>query len=179
MSSPMRRAVALAFASALALPLLAAAEGYTITLKNGNTFRTRYQPQTASWDAGKILFRTDAGNWVSMASADVTSVASDSENRGFGKVINNTTLMLGAAPNDLPVPPEPGTPAAAAAAAAAAVAAAQGQQAAPYSINQFVEPGQTQGIPGGWIGNSGGYSSGPPPTATPPPAATPPPGANQ
>src|SRR5258706_9971334 len=92
-----RRALILALVSSLALPLLASAESYTVTLRNGSTFRTRQQPQAAPWDAAKILFRTDAGNFISVASADVSAVTTESENRGFGKVLNSTTLILGAA----------------------------------------------------------------------------------
>jgi len=169
MSVTSRRTLILALATSLALPVLAAAESYTITLHNGNSFHSRYQPQAAPWDAGKILFRTEAGNFISIASAEVESVKSDSENRGFGRVINSTTLMLGAAPNDLPVPPEPGSPEAIAAAAAAANAPRE--EAPAYTVNQFVEPGQTQGLPGGWMGGSG-YGAGP--AASPQPPTTPP-----
>ncbi len=171
MSVTLRRTLILALATSLTLPVLAAAESYTITLHNGNSFKSRYQPQAAPWDAGKVLFRTDAGNLISVSSADVASVSADSENRGFGRVLNSTTLMLGAAPNDLPVPPTPGSPEAAAAAAAAAAAGTSAAPATPYSINQFVEPSQTQGLPGGWIGSSGygaGSSASPPPPSNPP-----------
>jgi len=169
MSVTSRRTLIIALATSLALPVLAAAESYTITLRNGNTFHSRYQPQAAPWDSAKVLFRTETGNFISIASAEIEQVKSDSENRGFGRVINNTTLMLGAAPNDLPVPPEPGSPEAAAAAAAAANAPAE--QAPAYTVNQFVEPGQTQGLPGGWMGGSG-YGAGP--AASPQPPSNPP-----
>ena len=169
MSVTSRRTLILALATSLALPLLAAAETYTITLHNGNVFVSRYQPQAAPWDAAKVLFRTDAGNLISLASADVASVVTDTETHGFGKVLNGTTLMLGAAPNDLPVPPAPGSPEAAAAAAAAANAPAE--QAPAYTVNQFVEPGSTQGLPGGWMGGSG-YGAGP--SAAPQPPSNPP-----
>ena len=169
MSVTSRRTLIFALATSLALPVLAAADSYTVTLHNGSTFHTRYQPQAAPWDANKVLFRTETGNFISLASADVESVTSDSENRGFGRVINNTTLMLGAAPNDLPVPPAPGSPEALAAAAAAANAPRD--EGPAYTVNQFVEPSQTQGLPGGWMGGSG-YGAGP--AASPQPPSNPP-----
>jgi len=164
MPASLRRSLILAFALILALPMVAAAESYTITLRNGSTFHSRYQPQAAPWDAAKILVRNEFGNMISLDQAEVTSVANDAENRGFGKAINNTTLMLGDAPNDAPQPGDD------------TGGGDQGDQTAdtPYSINQFVEPGQTQGMPGSWLGNgSGGGSSSAPSAPAPKPAPKP------
>lgn len=170
-STLMRRSLVVALAFAVGLPVVALAESYTITLRNGSVFHSRQQPQAAPWDAAKVLLRTDVGNWISLVNADVQSVVSDTENRGFGKTINSTTLVLGDAPNDAP-------------AGDAASGADDEPEARNYNINQFVEPGKTQGLPGNWIGGGSGGSSGgaprptpapaPAPRATPAPAPTPP-----
>lgn len=165
-----RRSTVLAIAAVLALPVLALADAYTVTLHNGTVFRCRYQPQAAPWDANKLLLRTDVGNWIALKKADLVGIESDAENRGFGKVINNTTLLLGDAPNDAPSGED-------------AADTGETPEQPNYNINQFVEPGQTQGLPGTWLGNSGGSST-PAPAPAPrpapkPAAATPPPGVAQ
>lgn len=155
----------------VALPALA--ETWTIALRSGGSFQTRYQPQQAGWDANRVAFLTDVGNLVSVAKSDVTSITSDTENRGFGKVLNTTTVMLGEAPNDAPE--------------ASQQQGGQGQPAGypaeaekPYSVQQFVEPNATQGIPGSLIPSYGGtggsrqYQPTMPATPPPPPPATPP-----
>src|SRR3990167_5725808 len=63
--SPMRRQIALVFAVALILVAgSAAAEIFTVTLHNGNTFETRYQPQEASWDPSWVLLMAENGNQI-------------------------------------------------------------------------------------------------------------------
>ena len=124
----------------------ASAEVYTVTLHSGGTFQSRYRPQEAPWSAEKILVRNELSNWISLDKADVESVTSDTESKGFGLVIDDSTIELGAAANDAPVPEEGKEGVAAPVQAAPA--------AAPYSIQQFVEPGATQGIPGSYLGNT-------------------------
>jgi|JI10StandDraft_1071094.scaffolds.fasta_scaffold74500_4 hypothetical protein len=118
---------------------------YTVALKNGTTFETRYQPEEASWDPEKVVLMTEYGNRISLAAADIESVTIDSESRGFGHQLNNTTMALGWAPNDaLDANSEEGKAALALDAAAAAAAAA----APPvYNQQQFVEPGALTGLP--------------------------------
>jgi len=75
-----------------------AAETFTVTLDNGNTLLTRYKPQLSP-DGATAYLLTDMGNWVSYDKAAIVSVISDLESRGFGKVIDTTTISLGIAPN--------------------------------------------------------------------------------
>ena len=128
-----------------ALPASAAV--YTIMLKNGTTFETRYQPEQASWDVDKVVLLTEFGNPIALAGADIESISVDSENRGFGHQLNDTTMMLGSAPNDALDPSsEEGK-----AALAAEAAASSGTQASPaYNQQQFVDTGATTGFPG-WM----------------------------
>lgn len=148
------------FASALvgALAALPAfAESYTIALKNGNSFLTRYQPEDASWDAEKLVFLDEHGNLIALAKADVDSITTELENRGFGHVLNSTTLAIGWAPNDAIDPDSDEAKAAAAAGAAGQMGG--GQQEAPpiYNQEQFVEPGAATGLPLSMVG-AGNYT---------------------
>jgi hypothetical protein len=158
-------AVALSVVALAAAP--AAAEVWHVTLHNGNTIDSRYQPQEASWDAGKVMMLTDMGNWIALAKADIASIGADTQHKGFGFVINTTTIALGWAPNDALTPEEQ------ASADAAAGGAPAEAPASPYSVEQFVEPDQAQGIPAGWLG----YGSVPPVgaagTSAPAPVAAP------
>jgi hypothetical protein len=137
-----------AFASA------ASAGTYLITMASGSKFESRYKPKMAAWDASKILVLSDVGNWVALRRSDVVKIESTTENRGLGFVINNTTIALGWAPNDN-LTPEQETEAA----QAAARAGLANPQTTNYSVNQFVEPGATQGLPSGLIGGGGNYST--------------------
>ena len=98
-----KRLIVTAAALTLALATLPAqAEVFTITLNNGSSFDTRQQPVEASWDSEFLVFNTSMGNHFALAKADVAEVTILSETKGFGTIINNTTLDLGIMPNDLP-----------------------------------------------------------------------------
>jgi hypothetical protein len=160
----------------LLLALPASAEVYYVTLQNGSVLETKYQPQEASWDDSVVLLMTEVGNWIGVAKNEIASVRSDAENRGFGKVIGTNTVLLGWAANDAADPN--------------AAAAAGGRQGDPalqamseaiqglydqrsaqqnYTVQQFVQPNQMQGIPTGLvgvgtgtpIGGTGGFPTGP------------------
>lgn len=131
----------------------AAADLFTVTLNNGAVIESRYQPQEASWDPEMVLLLTEVGNWIGVRKDEIAEVASEVVRRGFGIPINTTTVLLGTAPNDAAVPGadqgqgqvDP---------VQQALQILQGQQQPappPYSIEQFVEPEQTQGIPAGLI----------------------------
>ena len=140
--------------SLVALPALG--ETYTLTLKNGNTFLTRYQPQDASWDAEKLVFLDEFGNQIALAKSDVDTLTTEFESRGFGHVLNSTTVAIGWAPNDAIDPDSDEGKAA----AAQDALAGSGQQAPPpvYNQEQFVEPGATGGgLPLSFIG-AGNYT---------------------
>jgi hypothetical protein len=149
----------------LALP--AAAESFHVTLTDGTTFETRYQPQEASWDASMVLLLTEVGNWIGLPKDAIASVVADMGETGFGTRINSTTISLGPAPNDAAIPEEEEVAAGRAAGPAAARNAQeqllesymqQRQAEQSYSIQQFVEPNQTQGIPSRFVGSPTGGS---------------------
>ena len=118
---------------------------YSVALKNGTTFDTRYQPEEASWDPDKVVLMTEFGNRIALAASEIESVTVDSESRGFGHQLNNTTMALGLAPNDALDANSDEGKAALAADAAASAAAANAPQV--YNQQQFVEPGALTGLP--------------------------------
>lgn len=146
---------------------------YHVTLNNGSVIDTLYEPQEASWDHGMVLVLTDAGNWMGVRKADLASVVSESATRGFGIVINATTVSLGDAPNDLPVPSKD------AGSSTQQVLQSLMQQQMPrpnYTIEQGVQTEDTQGIPSSFISPYG--QSGPSaiaPIVVPPSAPSTPP----
>jgi hypothetical protein len=161
----MRRSMVRFWPSLLALALLAApagAELYRVTLNSGQTVETAYQPQEASWDASMVLLLTEVGNWIGISKADVQKVDSINESGGYGVKIATNTFEMGISPNDLPDPN--GRAVNNGGGADARVAALQTlldqQQAAAsvrqaqesYTLQQFVEPNQTQGVPPRLIG---------------------------
>lgn len=149
--------------------LPAAAEVYTIRLTNGTTFESRYQPKQAAWDAGVLTFLDETGLEVALAKGLIAEVAPQSELKGFGKVINTTTVDLGFAPNDLEefqarMRESNQNP-------------FQESMTRTYDQQQFVEPDQVGGgIPVGFGGGGGtGFTSGTfvPPNVTLPPTSSP------
>jgi len=139
--------------SVAALP--AAAEIYTVKLSNGTEFETRREPVEAEWDSNLLMVLTDVGNWIGLDKADVVGVEIDTENKGFGKVIDSNTIALGWAPNDAPT----GDPEEALDPMSRLLNFLSAEQAnqPDYSVQQFVEPGQagrdTGGLPvGGYTG---------------------------
>lgn len=133
----------------LILAVPAAAETYTITLHNGNTFISRYRPEEAKFDASQMIFLTDMGNWISLAKTEIADIVSETESRGFGYVINTTTILLGWAPNDAPTQEQ-----AAEAAAAAGARGPQVPQPEPYTAPLFSEPNATGGLPLNFLGTT-------------------------
>lgn len=138
-------ALSLAVATLFLLAGAAGATVYTVTLKNGTTIDSRYQPEEASWDPDKVVLMTEFGNRIALSAADIESVTVDSESRGFGHQLNASTMALGWAPNDAIDPNSDEGKAAAANEAAAAAAAATASPT--YNQEQFVEPGQLSGLP--------------------------------
>jgi len=142
----------------VALPALA--ETFTLKLKNGSELVTRYRPQEASWDPDMVMMMTDFGHWVAFPRADIEEVVSDFEARGFGKVIDTTTIDLGIAPNDLPVPGEEQQPT-----SLEQLQSLMQQNQRSYDIQQFVSPGQAGrtggGLPVGYGSGIGGGGGGP------------------
>jgi len=85
----------------------AMAEVFRVQLKNGNQFTTRYQPKVAEWDESKVVLLTDVGNRITLLKDDIADITADSQVKGFGTVINTTTIVLGWAPNDAPTESDP------------------------------------------------------------------------
>jgi len=164
----MRRSLACLSLLALACAVPANAEVFFVTLNNGTTFETVYQPQAASWDSSMVLLLTETGNWVGLPQADIKEVRSESQIAGYGRMIDDNTLELGYAPNDASDPDAKPADAAGARAQMLEQMVFQQQQEmdrreaeANYTIPQFVDPSQTQGIPSRLIGTAVG------PTAVP------------
>jgi len=88
-------------AASLLCALPAAAEVYTIRLTNGSTFESRYQPKQAAWDASLVTFVDETGTEIALPQAVVADVVAQSEQKGYGRVLNTTTVDLGFMPNDL------------------------------------------------------------------------------
>ena len=146
----MRRSFTLVALLAL-VTVPASAEIFTVTLTNGNVLETRYQPQEAGFDKDMVLLLTEVGNWIGVHREEIESVVSDAESSGFGKVIGKNTVDLGWSANDAADPnaqaegeQDPGL---SLAAQALQNLYEQRQQQQNYTIQQFVQPNQTQGIP--------------------------------
>ena len=105
MQSIPRSVIAFTVLAAVALSP-AVADVFTVHLKNGSTFETRYQPKLADGDGTKVLFVTDVGNRIYIHRDDIADISHSSEVQGFGTMINTTTISLGWAPNDNPAPDE-------------------------------------------------------------------------
>jgi len=144
---------------ALVFAVPAGAEVFFVTLSNGTTFETGYQPQASSWDPGLVLLLTEQGNWIGLPQADIREVRSESQIAGYGRSIDNKTFDLGYAPNDAADPSAKATEPAEARAQMLEQMVMQQQQEADqrraqesYTVQQFVEPTQLQGIPSRFIG---------------------------
>ena len=141
------RVLAFVLAGLVAVAPLSAAI-YTVNLKNGTSFETRYEPRDAPWDSGKIVLLNEWGNLISIAKDEVDEVNSDFESKGYGSMLDDTTMALGWAPNDAVDPTTPEGQEA----LAAASAAEQAEGEPNVTIDQFVQPEDTQGLPAQWIG---------------------------
>ncbi len=129
----------------MAFPALA--ELYTVELANGTSFESRYRPKEVAWDETKILLLTDVGNWIALERSDIVRVTTDTEEQGFGKVIDVHTIALGWAPNDAPVenPEDALDPTS----RLLNYLQAQQDNQPDYTVDQFVEPGEAGGSSGG------------------------------
>ena len=171
----MRRASLSLFFFALLLAVVAggaSAAVYTVTLTNGMTFDTRYQPEFASWDPDKVVLLTEFGNQVAFPAADIQSISTDTQAKGFGYQIDTTTIALGWAPNDQI---DPTSDEGKAALAAQAQAQAAGQFQTPsYTQQQFVDPSQLTGMPVWMTGINAVPQVAPPPMVGQPVVVQPP-----
>ncbi len=145
-----RRILTVLAVLALAVSLPAAGAIYTVQLKNGTTIDTRYQPVQSPTDADKLMLLTSFGNWISLPKDAVTTVTTDLESRGFGLVVNTTTILIGMSLNDAADAGATLDP------AAAYLEYVQQRDAAatPYSVPQFVNTEATGGIPLSFVSTS-------------------------
>jgi hypothetical protein len=141
----------------------AGAEVFFVTLNNGTTFESAYQPQAASWDTSMVLLLTETGNWIGLPQADIREVRSESQIAGYGRAIDDNTFELGFAPNDASDPDaKPAEPAEERAQMLEQMLMQQQQELdqrqaqESYTIQQFVDPGDLQGIPTRFIGDPTG-----------------------
>lgn len=145
----MRKTILRSVVAATALCLLAVpatAAIFTVTLNDGATFQTRYQPEIASWDANKVLILTTVGNWIGLDKADIKDVQVDHQTSGYGRVIDNTTVDMGYTANDNPMETDQ-PPASPQERLLAYLEAQQNQQQPVYNTEQFVEPEDATGLP--------------------------------
>jgi len=174
-----RRLSSLVAAASLLCALPAAAEVYTIRLTSGGTFESRYQPKQAAWDTSLVTFVDETGTEIALPQAIIADVVAQSEQKGYGRVLNTTTVDLGFMPNDLDQSQQ----------VMAQVAAMNPQGGAVIGPNvgaqQFVEPNAIGGgIPMGFNsttsnvnvpvgGVPGGFTPAAPGGTTPAPFTTP------
>jgi hypothetical protein len=137
----------LALLTVLAVP--ASADLFTVTLTNGATFETRYQPLQSVIDEGKLQFLTDTGNWITLKKDVVASIASQTESKGFGIVIDTQTIALGWDPTSIQVAEESQEGEDSTAQLLRYLVAQDEAQAPPppFSNELVVEPSEAGGIP--------------------------------
>jgi len=156
----MRSRVGILLLSLALLALPAAADVFHVILKNGSEVLTTTQPQQASFDPNMVLLLTEVGNWVGFPKDEIDSIRAEDPTDGYGVRISDNVIALGWSPNDLPGADgkAPDVNDRFATIAERMLEAAEQQQ--HYSINQFVQPDETQGIPASFGGYSGGTTSG-------------------
>ena len=166
-----RIALFLLAALALVTALPAAAEYFTIKLKNGNELDTLYRPRLNAEGGDKVHVATETGNWISFPVDAIESVTSHIEARGFGKVINTTTILIGTAPNDAEIPGEQTEEIDPATRLLDYLESQQRPEPTPFSVQQFAEPNSVGGIPIGFTNRTTPPLGGVSPTAIEPPIA--------
>lgn len=159
----MRRSLVSVSLALLACAVPAGAEVFFVTLNNGTTIETAYQPQAASWDSSMVLLLTEQGNWIGLPQADIREVRSETQIAGYGRAIDDNTFELGFAPNDASDPDaKPADPAEARAQVLEQMLQQQQMELdqrraqESYTVRQFVDPEDLQGIPARFIGEPAG-----------------------
>ncbi len=102
MNRPKLVTVSLALSLLVLVASSASATAYIVVLKNGNTMISKYKPIDAPYNSSKSLIMTEAGNVISLSKDDIEEVIADVENRGFGVIIDTTTILVGYSANDAP-----------------------------------------------------------------------------
>lgn len=156
--------------AALVFVAPASAIVFAIHLHNGATFETRFEPQDAEYDEGKVVFVDEVGVLIALSKADIDRIESDVQVSGFGHVIDDTTIAVGWAPNDAPEAGSVEDQARQAALGAGEADPAAGQTGGAYNSDNL--PPTMQIIPTTSASGDTAYVV----PAAPPAAATPPPG---
>jgi|CXWL01.1.fsa_nt_gi hypothetical protein len=81
-----------------------AAETYSVTLASGATLKLLYPLQEAPWDKDTLVYLSEGGNWTGIHRSDVVAVQIETEFKGQGQLIDATTIFMGLAANDSPLP---------------------------------------------------------------------------
>jgi hypothetical protein len=123
----------------------AMAEVFVVVLNNGNELESAHQPEQASWDPGTVLILSEVGNWVGVSRSQIKAIEQRDHVRGFGRRVDNTTVALGEAPNDLPGTAQQDNSSRLANAMERFID--QSEADSNYSIRQGVSTEEAQGIP--------------------------------
>jgi hypothetical protein len=156
----MRSRVGILLLSLALLALPAAADVFHVTLKNGSEVLTTTQPQQASFDPNMILLLTEVGNWVGFSRDEIEGIRAEDPTDGYGVRISDNVIALGWSPNDLPGADTKAADVNDRFASLAERMLEMQEQQQRYSINQFVQPEATQGIPASFGGYTGGATAG-------------------
>ncbi len=142
---------------AIAVALPAAAETFTITMKNDAEFVTRYQPRQDPRNENQVMMMTEFGNWIALSKDAIADISSETESRGFGTVLDTRTIIIGWAPNDKA---QPGADAADPTTQLLDFLRDQAQPEQDFSVNQFVntEDAGLGGLPAAGVTSSGSSS---------------------
>lgn len=144
----MTKRALLALGLGAVLAPVVAAETYSVKLVSGATLELRYPIEESEWDKDTLVYLSEGGNWVGVPRSEVVSVSIATEFKGQGQLINATTIFMGLAANDQPVPGDPRE----ANSTERLLEVLQGLGKAPnYNTEQFVEPDGAGGSGGGGI----------------------------
>jgi len=91
----MKRVLLAALFISLFISATAGAQVYTVVVKGGSSFDTRYEPIDAEWDDSISMILTDQGNWIALSKSDIIDVISEVEASGFGYRLDTSTIVLG------------------------------------------------------------------------------------
>lgn len=103
----MTKRALLALALGVVLAPVVSAETYTVKLASGGVLELRYPLQEASWDKDTLVYLSEGGNWVGVPRSEVVEIQIATEFKGQGQLLDSTTIFMGFAANDLPVPGDP------------------------------------------------------------------------
>lgn len=98
--------IAAALGLFLAAQVSAQATRYRVVLTNGNEIYSKYKPVEASYDENKMILMTDFSNVISIHKDDIQEMVAEVEELGFGRRLDDTTVVVGLSANDNPTEEE-------------------------------------------------------------------------